>query len=230
MKASRDSKRAVVPCATQEQPDEGVNAGVWQAIARMSTTRTNSRIGLASDAAVAIALLYFGTQRRDIHPLTALASVFFGLVVFSFIEYGLHRWIFHGPARGMMEKGHRRHHQDPLGYDSLPFFLPPLGILGLAALLAAILPTTFALLLSGGLATGYALYGLSHSAIHGVRFRYPPAKRWAANHHIHHRHPDKNFGVTTPLWDMLLKTRYVSKTANGKRFTRSAPNTAGSRR
>jgi sterol desaturase/sphingolipid hydroxylase (fatty acid hydroxylase superfamily) len=26
---------------------------------------------------------------------------------------------------------------------------------------------------------------------------------------VHHYHPDTNFGVTTPLWDILLRTRYV---------------------
>jgi 4-hydroxysphinganine ceramide fatty acyl 2-hydroxylase len=31
----------------------------------------------------------------------------------------------------------------------------------------------------------------------------------AAHHLIHHHHPDANFGVTTPLWDIVLGTRYV---------------------
>jgi len=29
---------------------------------------------------------------------------------------------------------------------------------------------------------------------------------------VHHYHPDSNFGVTTPLWDVLLGTRYVRQT------------------
>lgn len=190
------------------------------AIARLSTTRMNSRLGLALDSAVACTLLYVGLRGHDDDPITAIPIILSGLVLFSFLEYCFHRWLFHGSTRGVLEQGHRRHHQNPVGYDSLPFFLPPLGILGLAALFATILPATFALLLSGGLAVGYALYGLSHCAIHGVRFRYPPARRWAANHHIHHRHSDKNFGVTTPLWDIVLKTRYGSGKAGGKRSDR----------
>jgi sterol desaturase/sphingolipid hydroxylase (fatty acid hydroxylase superfamily) len=43
-----------------------------------------------------------------------------------------------------------------------------------------------------------------------VRFRRPLARRWAAAHHIHHYHPHSNFGVTTPLWDILLRTRYLA--------------------
>jgi sterol desaturase/sphingolipid hydroxylase (fatty acid hydroxylase superfamily) len=97
-----------------------------------------------------------------------------------------------------------------LGYESLPFFLPPLAALGVAATLATVSSMTFALLLTGGLAAGYAAYGLSHSIIHNARFRYVLPRRWAAAHHIHHCHPDQNFGVTTPLWDVVLKTRYIS--------------------
>lgn len=97
-----------------------------------------------------------------------------------------------------------------LGYDSLPFFLTPLAILALAGLLDLAAPTAVALLFAGAFAAGYVAYGLSHWAIHNIRFRNTLVRRWAADHHIHHYHTDKNFGVTTPLWDMLLRTRYVS--------------------
>ena len=205
---------------------ETARGALAAAIACLSTTRMNSRIGLAADAVIACVLLYAGIRRHDVHPLLEISIVFSGLVLFSFVEYCFHRWLFHSPPHGLLEKGHRLHHQNPLGYDSLPFFVPPLSILGLAALFATILPTTFALLLSGGLAAGYSSYGLSHCAIHGVRFNYPPARRWAANHHIHHHHPDRNFGVTTPLWDIVLKTRYVSEKAGGKRSDRETTRTS----
>lgn len=84
-------------------------------------------------------------------------------------------------------------------------------MLGLAGVLALAIPTTYALLLTGALAAGYAAYGLSHTAIHVMRFHNPLTRRWAAAHHIHHCHPKRNFGVTTPLWDIVLRTRYVSK-------------------
>ena len=44
-------------------------------------------------------------------------------------------------------------------------------------------------------------------------YREAYGRRWAANHHIHHYHPDRNFGVSTPLWDIVLGTRHVSKRA-----------------
>jgi dihydroceramide fatty acyl 2-hydroxylase len=30
-----------------------------------------------------------------------------------------------------------------------------------------------------------------------------------AHHHLHHYHPGTNFGVTLPLWDTFLGTRFV---------------------
>ena len=177
-------------------------------IMRMSATRANSWAGLAADCSVAIVLLYAGSRRHDLHPLGVLATLLSGLVLFSFVEYCFHRWLFHGPVR-ITEEGHRKHHEQPLGHDALPFFVSPLLILGLAGLLASAFPITLSLLLSGALAAGYATYGLSHVLIHNRRFRHPLVRRWAAAHHIHHFHPDANFGVTSPLWDILLGTRYV---------------------
>lgn len=201
------------PQTTQERRGERANAGRLQSLAALATTQANSRIGLVADAVVAFALLYFGLRRPDISSTVALATALSGLVLFSFVEYGFHRWLFHGHMRDI-KKAHDKHHQQPAGYDALPFFLPPLGMLALATLLVAIVPTASALLLSGGVAAGYSLYGLSHCAMHAVHFRFAPAKRWASYHHIHHRHPEKNFGVTTPLWDIVLNTRYVSSSAN----------------
>ncbi|WP_343787583.1 sterol desaturase family protein [Dokdonella soli] len=183
---------------------------IAQSIARMSTTPANSRAGLMADFTISIVLLCAGLRRHDVHPLAALVTLLSGMLLFSFVEYCFHRWLFHGPVR-VTEEGHRKHHEQPLGYDSLPFFVSPLLILGLAGLLAVAVSTTFALLLAGALAAGYATYGLSHLVIHIRRFQHPLARRWAAAHHIHHCHPEANFGVTTPLWDILLGTRYVSK-------------------
>ena len=104
-----------------------------------------------------------------------------------------------------------RHHELPLGHDSLPFFFPPLAILTLAELLALAGPSVVALLFTGGFAAGYAAYGLSHTVIHRMRFQSVLIRRWAAAHHIHHHHPGRNFGVTTPLWDIVLGTRYVRR-------------------
>ena len=183
---------------------------ISQAVTRMSTTRANGHAGMAADVATGIALVGVGLWRNDVSAVAAVAALLAGLLVFSFVEYAFHRWLFHGPA-SLMQRGHHQHHVDPRGYDSLPFFVAPLLMLALAALLVMLMPVTIALLLTGALASGYAIYGLTHLIIHYRRFRQPLARRWAALHHVHHAHPGCNFGVTTPLWDILLHTGYVPK-------------------
>ncbi len=180
--------------------------GVGQFIARMSETRENHWAGLAFDVLISLVLVAVGLCRAEVHAAVAVAALLAGLLVFTLVEYSFHRWLFHKPVP-LFEPGHRKHHVDPQGHDSLPFFLPPILVLLLAGLFTLALPEGYALLLAGGIAAGYATYGLSHVAIHATRFRHPLARRWAASHHVHHFHPDCNFGVTTPLWDILLGTR-----------------------
>lgn len=178
------------------------------AIARMSTTPANYWAELVLDTVLGAVLLAEGWRRGVGGPWIALLACLLGLFAFSFIEYFFHRWMFHTRIP-LFEQGHRMHHERPLGYDSLPFFLPAVVLLALTGLLVVLMPTGFALLLAGSITFGYIIYGLVHFIIHHVRFKQPMLRRWAGAHHVHHYHPDTNFGVTTPLWDILLRTRYV---------------------
>jgi sterol desaturase/sphingolipid hydroxylase (fatty acid hydroxylase superfamily) len=179
-------------------------------IARMSGTRANYWAEFVVDSVVGTMLAVAGVRAYDGSVWLALLAVVLGLLAFSFLEYFFHRWMFHTHIP-LFEEGHRLHHERPLGYDSLPFFLPAAVLLLLTALAVTALPTGFALLLMSAVTFGYLAYGLSHFAIHHVQFRQPWLRRWAGAHHIHHYHPETNFGVTTLLWDRLLGTRYVRK-------------------
>lgn len=174
----------------------------------MSRTPANYWGEFVLDIPVGILLIFEGLRQHDTHPTTVFFTILIGLFIFSFFEYFFHRWLFHGSMRLMVE-GHRAHHENPLGYDALPFFLPALLLMGLTGIFVLLVPVSYAFLLAGAVASGYVTYGLSHFIIHHTRFRLRLARRWAANHHIHHYHPYSNFGVTTPLWDILLATRYV---------------------
>ena len=178
------------------------------AIARMSTTPTNYWAELALDTALGALLLVEGWRLGVGNTWMAVLACVLGLFIFSFIEYFFHRWMFHTHVP-LFEEGHRMHHERPLGYDSLPFFLPAVVLLALTGLLMLAMPSGFALLLAGSITFGYIIYGLVHFIIHHVRFKNSLLRRWAGAHHVHHFHPDTNFGVTTPLWDILLRTRYV---------------------
>jgi sterol desaturase/sphingolipid hydroxylase (fatty acid hydroxylase superfamily) len=182
--------------------------GPTGALARLSVTKFNAQMGLGCDVVVGLLLIGAGLYTNHYGVLAPLATVALGLFAFSLVEYVFHRWLFH-TGRSSMREGHDNHHDDPNGYDALPFFIPPIGMLLIAAALAFVVPATTALLLAGSVATGYAAYGVAHTMIHAFRFRRPTIAKWAANHHIHHHHPGCNFGVTTPLWDIVLGTRYV---------------------
>ena len=175
---------------------------------QMSRSPVNYWAEFGLDIPLGAALIYLGLRRPDITYSAAFLTILIGLFAFSHFEYIIHRWLFHGSIP-IFVQGHLAHHKNPQGYDALPFFLPSLIILGLTGLFVLLMPTSYAFLLAGTIAFGYVTYGLGHFSIHHVHFRQPLAKRWASKHHIHHYHPESNFGVTTPLWDIILGTRFV---------------------
>ncbi len=177
------------------------------AISKLSKTPLNYWAEFAVDIPFGAALIIAGLQNNERSPITGVVIILLGLFLFSIIEYSFHRWLFHGSVQ-IMAEGHRAHHENPLGYDSLPFFLPALILLSLTGVLVLIMPATYAFLLTGTITLSYVIYGLSHFTIHHHLFHYAFARNWAANHHIHHFHADTNFGVTTPLWDIVFGTRF----------------------
>ena len=183
---------------------------ILDGIERMAVTKANHRAAFVFDLGMCIGLITLSVYRFDMRPSLAILTIVFGFLQFSLVEYCFHRWLFHGPEHAM-ERGHRRHHANPHGLDSLPCFLPPIALLVLVGLYAQVMPLSYALLLTGVTAGGYFMYGQCHELIHRIRFGHPLVRKWAANHHIHHHHPNRNFGVTSPLWDIVFGTRYVSR-------------------
>jgi sterol desaturase/sphingolipid hydroxylase (fatty acid hydroxylase superfamily) len=183
-------------------------------LAALSQTKANAHMGLACDIAIGMGLVAFGKLKYGSGVALPMSSFLAGLLVFTFVEYAFHRWLFHG-AIAFFRQGHKQHHLHPNNDDALPFFAPPMAMLACAMLLAAFVPVDVAALFVGGIAFGYACYGLGHTIIHRRRFALAWPRAWAARHHIHHNHPAKNFGVTTPLWDILLGTRYPRRGSRG---------------
>ena len=177
-------------------------------ISKMSKKPLNYWGEFAVDIPLGAVMIFAGLRQGRHDPLMVFLTILLGMILFTIIEYSFHRWLFHGSIP-ILVRGHRAHHENPLGYDALPFFLPALILLGLAALFSLFITAGHSFLLTGTIALSYAVYGLSHFIIHHHRFHWVPARNWAAHHHIHHYHADTNFGVTTPLWDILLGSGYV---------------------
>jgi hypothetical protein len=97
---------------------------VQHRIAWLSTTRANARAGLVADVIASCALLYAGSRRGDVDSAAALATGLAGLVLFSFVEYCFHRWLFPwfgGTARDRVTASTTSSRR-----RTTPPFLPPL--------------------------------------------------------------------------------------------------------
>ncbi len=138
-----------------------------------------------------------------------------GMLVWTLLEYGLHRVVFHWPARSAWGQRvvflmHGCHHADP--DDPLRAVMPPVASLPVALACYGVA----ALVLSGpardatfaGLLIGFLHYDLTHWACHQARMAGPLGRR-LKRHHLRHHYvgADGNYGVGTPLWDMAFGSR-----------------------
>ena len=144
-----------------------------------------------------------------------------GACVWTALEYGLHRFVFHGEAWLPDHPAaltahfflHGIHHKIPA--DPQRLVMPPalttglaLGLWGgLRALLAWVPNAQFAALFGTGLA-GYVAYDLTHYALHHAGAASGSwLNRRKTAHMIHHgSQHQRGFGVTSGLWDWLLGT------------------------
>lgn len=152
------------------------------------------------------------------HPGLALRIVgafTAGFLVFTLVEYALHRFIFHAEFPDSREGKidafltHGYHHSYPI--DPTRLVMPPMISLPIGA--AVFLFTHF--LLGGhavdaawsGFAVGYIGYDSIHYVLHHTK-RTKGVIGWMKRyHHLHHHSPEPGrFGVSTPLWDVIFGT------------------------
>ncbi len=149
-----------------------------------------------------------------------ITVVFFflsGIIVWSITEYLLHRFLFHHEFRSKFGKKihfifHGVHHDYPK--DSRRLVMPPSVSIPLATifyfLFDVFLGSINNLPFFAGFLTGYLFYDMTHYAIHHYNTK---NKFWlkVKNHHMLHHYddPNKGFGVSQPLWDILLRTNFM---------------------
>lgn len=137
-------------------------------------------------------------------------AVILGLFGWTLLEYVLHRFVFHERILGArLSRDHLKHHA------KVDWFVPArakaalaavvigaLGALGLALSAAA----GFAAF-TAGLILGWLAYEWLHRRIHWAA---PTGAygEWARRHHLAHHFglPNKNHGVSSPLWDWVFGT------------------------
>ena len=183
-----------------------------------------------------IALSLVASWARGLSPLAMVSFVLVGTLLWTLVEYLIHRFAFHvGPA---FEQGvhdlvqsvprgeavfprlaswrqriyflaHGVHHDYPS--DARRLVMPPVVSIPLALAFFALFRLTFGPAvgpsLFAGLVSGYLAYDTIHYLVHNGAAR-GPMLAYLKKKHFRHHYGDstRDYGVSSPLWDVVLGT------------------------
>jgi sterol desaturase/sphingolipid hydroxylase (fatty acid hydroxylase superfamily) len=144
----------------------------------------------------------------------AFALFVVGWLLWTLLEYGLHRYLFHMTAHSPRARlraflMHGYHHEFP--DDPMRLVAPPLMSWPIAAVIALlyllVLGPQHALSLFAGTTAGYIAYDWIHYYTHHFRPRRGLGK-WLRDYHMLHHFDDGGgrFGISSPLWDWVFGT------------------------
>lgn len=139
-----------------------------------------------------------------------------GMLVWTATEYLLHRFIFHHHPSSETGKKihfifHGVHHDYPK--DKKRLVLPPSASIPLATafyfLFSLLFQPSYLYAFFTGFLAGYLVYDMLHYAMHHYNFKSGIMKRIKQHHMLHHYNdPEKGFGVSTALWDNILRSKF----------------------
>lgn len=149
------------------------------------------------------------------------ASLLFiaGIIIWTFTEYTLHRFVFHyEPSSNWGKKIHfiihGVHHAYPK--DSKRLVMPPAVSIPLAVIFYTIyeniLGPKYVTIFYVGFLIGYLIYDMTHYAVHHLTI-HNKFFLFIKNHHMKHHYKDatRGFGVSQPAWDYILGTDFSDK-------------------
>ncbi len=182
----------------------------------LALAKTDPRTPLLVFSPMIITSVGLALTNGRLSPAAAFALIIAGIILWTFLEYLLHRFPFHHeteeePWKLLTSGFHQLHHQMPNRKDTVvaPIIIT-VPLYGLIFLLSwAILRNADAAgLLSSGVASGYLVYEAVHYFAHHGR---PTGAigRFLKQYHLTHHFRDHNhyFGVTTPFWDIVFSTK-----------------------
>jgi sterol desaturase/sphingolipid hydroxylase (fatty acid hydroxylase superfamily) len=190
-----------------------------------SFTHISPLVVLAVWLPVSLFLLIWGLVRRPVQISFLLVVLAFivGLFSWTFMEYMLHRFLFHATphnsrAQRMVFLLHGIHHAQPMVKTRL--VMPVLVSIPMSIPFYFLFYVIFTLLLGiswwlnpffGGILFGYLLYDMTHYALHHIKLKWNYFNALRKTHLHHHTGiPIRSFGVTSPLWDIVFGTRAAS--------------------
>ncbi len=178
-------------------------------------TQTNSLLVIRTYLLISLMMyVYAFVKLESVSVFWKIALLPLGLLFFTFIEYIVHRYLYHSGDDYLDEnnwqfKIHGIHHSIPREKHYLA--MPLLLALIVASLLFGLLSLPFGAniyFFFPGFLAGYAAYLYLHYILHTQS---PPQnsklKYLWTHHNIHHYKDDsKAFGVSSPLWDYVFGT------------------------
>ncbi|HIB37686.1 sterol desaturase family protein [Mesonia sp.] len=176
-------------------------------------THTHISLPLIIFSAISAALIYYGIIEKGFETPQIILLFLAGLLFFTFVEYIMHRYLYHIPATSERKKKisytmHGVHHDYPK--DKSRLAMPPVLSLVVATVLFIIYRVVLGDYVFGFLAgflIGYAGYLAVHYSVHAFKVPSNFLKVLWHHHSIHHyREPDRAFGVSSTLWDHIFRT------------------------
>lgn len=174
-----------------------------------------------NDTTLAQAQYTLAVERSHFNPVFVLAFWLFGIFLWTFMEYMIHRVVFHferaiptcvfdNPLCKLLHLVlHGIHHIIPMDPDRLVF--PPVMFVAAATAIYngyGYLMTGSCLdVVAGGVVCGYVLYDEIHFLIHHLDphdFYFKDLKKY---HHAHHYVDDqRGYGISNKFWDYVFRT------------------------
>ncbi|MGV9012352.1 MAG: sterol desaturase family protein [Flavobacteriales bacterium] len=196
--------------ANRHQPGAG---RIFKNPALEALTKTHISIPLALFWTAGVLTLWYSIGALGISWGTAMVFFLGGVVLFTLVEYAMHRYLYHIPAQTEKRKRfqyviHGVHHDHPR--DKTRLAMPPLLSIVLALLFISLFrlvigPNGYAF--GGGFLFGYSTYLLAHYAIHIYKQPHNFLGIIWKHHNLHHFVGDDGaFGVSTPFWDYIFGT------------------------
>ena len=151
---------------------------------------------------------------RGISIGAGAALVALGVLLWSLVEYAMHRWVFHYEPGSSWGKRlhflmHGVHHDYP--QDARRLVMPPIISIPVLLIFYGILLALFGRLapaVCAGLLLGYLCYDMIHYATHHFSMK-RGVWLWLKQYHMRHHYKDDHvgYGVSSPLWDFVFRTR-----------------------
>ena len=158
-------------------------------------------------------MLYVSLWQRHLSFVAVVGLFLLGVLLWTLIEYLIHRYIFHYEPKTRWGKQlhfviHGVHHDYP--NDARRLVMPPVISIPLAFLFfglfflifGSLAPAVFA-----GLVFGYVCYDMLHYATHHLAMK-RGVWLWLKQYHLRHHFKDDEvgYGISSPLWDYVFRT------------------------